>query len=286
MTVREALTESSAAIARRDAEVLLAHTLECDRAWLLAHPEAQLAAAHVEALRSLVARRAAHEPLQYLTGVQEFYGLTLHVTPDTLIPRPETELLVEAVLGWAAKERQRSGSQRLRILDIGTGTGAIALALAANLPRAEITGSDISAAALDVARGNAERLGLSAQFIEADLLRGVAAGERTGHGLYDAIVSNPPYIPNTDAPALQPEVRDHEPPVALFGGRDGLDVYRRLVPQALDALRPGGLLALEIGFGQRDALAALLAEAGWAEVRFLDDLQSIPRVVTAMRPPV
>lgn len=284
MTVREALAEASAAIARRDAEVLLAHTLECDRAWLLAHPEAELTLAQVEALRSLSARRAAREPLQYLTGVQEFYGLKLRVTPDTLIPRPETELLVEAVLRWAAERSQRGESRRLRIRDIGTGTGAIALALAANLPDAEITGSDISAAALAVARGNAERLGLSVTLIESDLLHGFTAGERTMQERYDAIVSNPPYIPNTDAPTLQPEVRDHEPPTALFGGRDGLDVYRRLMPQALHALRPGGLLALEIGFGQRDALAALLSEAGWAEVRFLDDLQSIPRVVTAVRP--
>jgi release factor glutamine methyltransferase len=284
MTVREALAEASAAIARRDAEVLLAHTLECDRAWLLAHPEAELTLAQVEALRSLSARRAAREPLQYLTGVQEFYGLKLRVTPDTLIPRPETELLVEAVLRWAAERSQRGESRRLRIRDIGTGTGAIALALAANLPDAEITGSDISAAALAVARGNAERLGLSVTLIESDLLHGFTAGERTMQERYDAIVSNPPYIPNTDAPTLQPEVRDHEPPTALFGGRDGLDVYRRLMPQALHALRPGGLLALEIGFGQRDALAALLTETGWAEVRFLDDLQSIPRVVTAVRP--
>jgi release factor glutamine methyltransferase len=284
MTVREALAEASAAIARRDAEVLLAHTLECDRAWLLAHPEAELTLAQVEALRSLSARRAAREPLQYLTGVQEFYGLKLRVTPDTLIPRPETELLVEAVLRWAAERSQRGESRRLRIRDIGTGTGAIALALAANLPDAEITGSDISAAALAVARGNAERLGLSVTLIESDLLHGFTAGERTMQERYDAIVSNPPYIPNTDAPTLQPEVRDHEPPTALFGGRDGLDVYRRLMPQALHALRPGGLLALEIGFGQRDALAALLTEAGWVEVRFLDDLQWIPRVVTAVRP--
>jgi release factor glutamine methyltransferase len=274
MILRDAITTAAARIARRDAETLLAHVVGCDRTYLFAHPEAELTAEQRASFELLVARREAREPLQHLTGVQEFYGLPLRVTRDTLIPRPETELLVEAVLGWADA---RAGA--LRVLDVGTGTGAIALALAKHLPHAEITAVDISAAALDVARGNAERLGLTQRVVFglSDLLREIATEQH-----FDAIVSNPPYISNADAPTLEPEVVDHEPHSALFAGADGLDIYRRLIPQAHAALEPGGLLAMEFGFGQRESLHALL-EAGWNDVRFLDDYAGIPRVVLAQR---
>jgi len=273
MTLRDAIAEASSRIARRDAEILLLHLLQRNRAWLFAHPDEALHEATHEQLRALTQRRAAHEPLQHLTGTQEFYGLALRVTHDTLIPRPETELLVEAVLHYA-----RTQSANLRILDVGTGTGAIALALATHLPHADITACDISPAALEVARANAAQHNLSQRitFIESDLLAQIPADQP-----FDIVVSNPPYVPLTDAPTLTPEVRDHEPPTALFAGPDGLDLYRRLIPSAHLALKPNGLLALELGFGQRDALRELLT--GWRDIRFLDDYAAIPRVALARR---
>jgi len=280
MTLREALTEATTHIARRDAEILLSHLLSRDRVWTFANRDADILPADLAAFRILVARRAAHEPLQYLTGTQDFYGLTLNVTPDTLIPRPETELLVEAVLQWITAHPRLSAS---RIVDIGTGTGAIALALAARLPTANITATDISPATLAVARENAERLGLAnrVNFILSDLLDELAPQLKQGRP-FNIIVSNPPYVPSTDAATLQPEVVQHEPHTALFAGPTGLDIYQRLIPQARAALSPAGLLALEFGFGQRDPLAELLK--GWRNLQFLDDYAGIPRIALASRP--
>jgi release factor glutamine methyltransferase len=281
MTLQQASAEASSVISRRDAEVLLASILQRDRTWLFLHAEDELAATDAAAFRERVARRAAHEPLQQITGVQEFFGLPLRVTRDTLIPRPETEHLVEAVLAWAAIQpaAQTSG---LRLLDVGTGTGAIALALAKHLPQAEIVACDLSEAALEVARHNARKLGLESRvrFLLSDLLEAFGPELQQGRR-FDAVVSNPPYVPTGDAAELQTEVRDFEPHSALFAGEDGLDVYRRLIPQAHTALVPGGLLAMEIGFGQRDALAGLLSD--WKDVGFLDDYAGIPRVVLATR---
>jgi release factor glutamine methyltransferase len=277
MTLREALNQATTHIARRDAETLLAHFLAHDRAWLFAHPGAELSPHHLAAFHALVLRRAAHEPLQHLTGIQHFYGLPLRVTADTLIPRPETELLVGAVLHSIAT--QPPAPTPLRILDVGTGTGAIALALATHLPAAGITATDISPAALAVARDNAETLHLTNRihFIQSDLLSELHADPP-----FDIIVSNPPYVPLTDAATMQPEVVDHEPHIALFAGSTGLDIYRRLIPQALIALRPGGLLALEFGFDQREPLRTLLS--AWHNLRFLDDYANIPRIALATRP--
>jgi release factor glutamine methyltransferase len=276
-TLRNAIDESAQSIARRDAETLLTHILECDRAFLLAHSDDPLCAEHLAQLRALTARRAAHEPLQHLTGQQEFFGLTLRVTPDTLIPRPETERLVEAVLNFVAEKPAPAHS--LRILDVGTGTGAIPIALAKHMPTAEIVATDISHAALAIARENALRHGLSdrIRFVESDLLIALA-GES-----FDIIVCNPPYVSLDDASTLTPEVRDHEPHLALFAGNDGLEIYRRLIPQAHTALIPGGLLALEIGFGQSLSVRSLLEEHHWHNVRVLDDYAAIPRVVLAIR---
>jgi release factor glutamine methyltransferase len=277
MYVRDAITEGSMRIARRDAETLLAHVLRRDRVWVFAHPEAELETQQAAAFGHLVERRAAQEPLQQLTGWQEFYGLNLRVTSDTLIPRPETEGLVEAVLAWAA---ETGGS--LRVVDVGTGTGAIALALAAHLKDAEVMAGDLSEAALEVARENAERLGLDEQvrFVRSDLLAGFE-GEVDAGALFDVVVSNPPYVPEGDAATMQREVVNYEPAMALFAGEDGLDLYRLLIPGAWAALRVGGLLAMEFGFGQREALRELLQ--AWGEVRFLDDYAGIPRVVLAIR---
>jgi len=276
MTVHNLLLEASTLIARRDAELLLAHTLCQPRIWLLAHPEAELTEAEVASFLTLTARRAGGEPAQYLTGTQEFFGLELRVTPAVLIPRPETEHLVEAALAWS-----KTQIKPLRFLDIGTGSGAIAIAIAANEPAAEIIATDISAAALAIARDNALRLGVSdrIRFVQSDLL---SALDSAADIPFDAIVSNPPYIPSTDAATMQREVVAHEPHSALFAGPDGLNIYRRLIPAAYATLRPGGLLALEIGFGQRDALTELLI--GWDNVRFIDDYAAIPRVALAEHP--
>jgi release factor glutamine methyltransferase len=273
MTVRDAIAEAAAVIARRDAETLLSHVLRQERAWLLGHPEASVGEAERLEFRALVARRAGREPLQYLTGVQEFLGLPLRVTRDTLIPRPETEHLVEAVLAWVSS---RAWEGAVRIVDVGTGSGAIAVALAKQLPTAEVWAGDVSGAALAVARGNAEALGVKVRLVESDLLAGL------GGQAWDVVVSNPPYVPSGDAAEMQAEVRDFEPHGALFAGEDGMAVYRRLVPQAWDALRPGGLLAMEFGFGQRALMAELLA--GWESVRFVEDYAGIPRVMVAERP--
>lgn len=286
MTLRDALLEAATAISRRDAEVLLAHTLHRDRAWLLAHTEDDLAPHDLESFRALTARRAAQEPLQHITGTQEFFGLALRVTPDVLIPRPETEHLVEAVLNWAHAESdaQPESGSHLRIADVGTGSGAIAIALASVLEHASITAIDISPAALAVARENAQRHHLAGRirFLQGDLLTPLFSDTGFAPGRLDVIVSNPPYVATTEAPTLAPEVRDHEPSLALYAGPEGLDIYRRLIPQAFQLLRPGGLLAMEIGFGQRQPLTDLLTH--WKEVRFIEDYASIPRVVLATRP--
>jgi len=287
MTLRQALIAATQKLAssellqpnaQRDAELLLLHTLDISKATLLAHPERTLTPEQASQYEAAIARRLHNEPIQYITGQQEFYGLILCVTPAVLIPRPETEHLVEAVLAEMAAINAHPQNQPLRIADIGTGSGAIAIALATHLPHAEITAIDISLEALKVAEANARlhQVAHRIHFQHADLL---ASHNETHAEPFDAIVSNPPYIPTMDQAQLHPQVRDHEPSSALYAGLSGLDIYRRLIPQAEAALKPNGLLALEIGHGQREALAALLTH--WHRVAFLDDLQQIPRVVLA-----
>jgi release factor glutamine methyltransferase len=255
--------------ARRDAELLLLRATCKDRAFLLTHPSAELTPEQQSTYEQWLTRRAQHEPIQYITGEQEFYGLTIRVTPDVLIPRPETEHLVEALL-----ERVPPNAF-IRIADVGTGSGAIAIALAHKLPNATITALDNSAAALAIARQNAERHNLTARirFLESDLLNAVA-DER-----FEAIVSNPPYVPESEI--LEPQVRNFEPHTALYAGPAGLDIYQRLIPQAWQSLNPQGWLMMEIGHGQQNALANLLTE--WNEVEFIHDLQGIPRVAISRR---
>lgn len=291
MTLREAVIEAAArlaedehlaASARRDAEFLLLHALGISRAQLFGNPDRLIAEVEQASYEDAIRRRLRREPVQYITGQQEFYGLALRVTPAVLIPRPETEHLVEAVL---MHFRSRD-AEPLRIADVGTGSGAIAIALAAYLPGAEIFATDISPEALAVAKDNARAHEVAARirFVKSDLLDipipgpgGLASGQ-----FFDAVVSNPPYISLAESDELHPQVREHEPHMALFGGASGLDFYRRLIPQALATLKPGGLLALEIGHNQRADLGRLLD--GWQGVRFIDDLQGIPRVVLAQKP--
>ena len=306
MTVHEVLSGSPPGVMRRDAETLLMHVLGRNRAWLIAHPEAGVAPGAEAAFQALLVRRAAGEPVQHLTGTQEFFGLDLRVTPDVLIPRPETEHVVETILAWVAdrkvQENETSPQEDetppqenetppqahvLRLLDVGTGSGAIALALAATLPAARITALDISEAALVVARENAERLGLNEQvrFLRSDLLKALRPEMEVGLR-FDAIGSNPPYIALKDRQKLATEVRDHEPALALFAGEEGMDVYRRLVPEAAAALRSGGLLAMELGYGQQELIEELFRvqpRGVWAGLEFLPDLRGIPRVARAVR---
>lgn len=264
---------------RRDAELLLMHVLDCDLATLLTHPDRALSPADLALYNSLIERRLNAEPIQYIIGEQEFYGLSFRVTPDVLIPRPETEHLVEALLERINSEDSEDGGASLRIVDVGTGSGAIAVAIAHALPRSELTAVDLSSAALSLARQNAERHGVSGRmrFVHSDLLNALD-GESLDAG-FDAIIANPPYI--ADGEVLERQVRDYEPHAALYAGPTGLEVYERLIPQARNLLRPGGWLMLEIGHGQKSALRELLR--GWAEGSFKDDLQGIPRVVVARR---
>ncbi|MEI9981608.1 MAG: peptide chain release factor N(5)-glutamine methyltransferase [Edaphobacter sp.] len=283
MTLRQALTAAAARLAdnphlrgnaRRDAEVLLLDKLGISRAQLLASPEREMTEEEEFFFWQNVHRRVASEPVQYILGRQEFFGLDFHVSPAVLIPRPETEHLVEAVLQELAHDKP------LEILDVGTGSGILAVTLAHHLSHAEITAIDISPEAIAVARRNAEthRVDDHIKFTVSDLLSAVDHKVER----FDAIVSNPPYVAEDDRSSLSPEVRDYEPASALFAGKTGLDIYRRLIPEAHSALKPNGLLALEIGHGQRDAIAELLT--GWREVSFLNDLQQIPRVALAHRP--
>jgi release factor glutamine methyltransferase len=258
--------------ARADAELLLLHLLGKNKAWLMTHLDGELAANTAARYIELLERRGKGEPIQYITGETEFYGLTFHVTRDVLIPRPETEHLVEKTV------EQGAHFHGPRIVDIGTGSGAIAVALAHKLSRASITAIDLSAPALAVARRNAKQNDVSIRFLEGDLLAPVA-GEH-----FDFIVSNPPYVPTVDRASLSVEVRDYEPAMALFAGDDGLEVYRNLIPAAFDALVPGGFLLLEIGYGQSPAIEELLSRSGFGQIEFTPDLQGIPRVACARRP--
>jgi release factor glutamine methyltransferase len=262
--------------AHEDATHLLLYVLNLSRAALLTSYDRALTDEEAAAYNAAVARRLTHEPVQYITGEREFYGLPLRVTRAVLIPRNLTEHLVEAVLD-ALRSRDQAG-ESLRIADIGTGSGAIAIALAVHLPHARLTALDLSAKALAVAAANAERNNLASRirFAQSDLLQ-AAADEAP----FDAIVSNPPYIGTTERDTLHPQVREYEPATALFAGPTGLDLYRRLIPQAHAALKPEGLLALEFGPDQRDALAALLAE--WRGLHFVDDLNNCPRIAVARK---
>lgn len=273
-TVREALLSATAklhslATARRDAELLLMRVVGRDRAWMMTHADAELTTEQISRFEKWVARRARQEPVQYIVGETEFYGLTLRVTSAVLIPRPETEHLVEAVLARVGR------GAAVRICDVGTGSGAIAVALAHALPLARVMAVDLSAAALDVARENAERHGVAerVRLVESDLLHAVR-GER-----FDVVVSNPPYV--AEGEVLEAQVREYEPREALFAGPTGMEIYPRLIPEAWEVLAPGGWLLMEIGHGQREALAELLM--GWDGVEFVADLQGIPRVAIAQR---
>jgi release factor glutamine methyltransferase len=295
------------------AELLLLHVLSRNRTWLYAHPEEIIADTEAQHFFDLIARRAAGEPPQHLTRKQEFWGLEFEVTPDVLIPRPETEHVIEVALDrlalreLRANRPQKSDGAGLQIADIGTGSGCIAIALAKELPAANFLATDISLAALAVAKRNAQRYEVAdrIKFCEANLLFPVGAQQAAAHlgkipnsapsvlhesqvtshqsPLFDLIASNPPYIGRREAPTLTREVRDHEPPTALFGGEEGYELYPDLITQSAAHLKPGGILVLELGHNSLPAVQPLLDAKDWTSIGVTNDLAGIRRVLAAER---
>ena len=282
-TIAEAISEGTRRLeqagadeARRTAGVLLGDLLGVDRTHLLTHPERAVSDEDYEAFLRRIGRRAAGEPLQYVTGHHEFYKLDFLVTPAVLIPRPETEFLVERVLTLVRGSRQATPL----IVDAGTGSGCIAVTLAVELPGARVIATDISAATLAVARQNAARHGVGArvEFYEGDLLAPLAPLGVGGQ--VDVLASNPPYVAANKPELVQREVRDYEPHTALFGGDDGLIFYRRLLTAGRGYVRPGGFLVCEIGYGQLDAITERVVAPRWQLVDVTHDLQGISRTLT------
>jgi release factor glutamine methyltransferase len=277
------LTAENVPSPRMNAELLLMFTLNCDRAYLHAHPERELSADEKTRYDEALATRARGVPAQYITGHQEFWGMDLIVSPAVLIPRPETEHLIEAVLDCVGRtpldqlQNEPSSAGPLRIADIGTGSGCIALVLAKQFVQAEIFATDISSAALEIARANASRHQLESgiRFLEADLLSGLEINS------FDFVVSNPPYVGESEEDQVQLEVRKFEPRNAVFAGPTGLEVIERLIPQACGALKPGGWLVMEVSGTIVESVKRLLFE--WDDVRINPDLQSIPRIVLARK---
>ena len=283
MTLGDRVTRAREAIAAAgiraedaalDAEVLARKVLGCDRAGLVVRLRDEEPAVFAEAYRALVDRRCRREPVAYILGEREFWGLPFEVTPDVLIPRPETELIVEEALHLFPAGRHPSV-----IVDAGTGSGCLAVALAREFSGARVIATDISEKALAVAGRNAARNGAGRiEFRVGDLLEPVTEPA-------DLIVSNPPYVASGDEAGLMPEVREHEPHVALFGGPDGLSLFERLFPAAAGRIRPGGRLIVEVGYDQDDRVAALAARHAWTLSHVRQDLQAITRTLIFVHEP-
>jgi release factor glutamine methyltransferase len=255
-----------------DARVLVGHALHLDRARLIAQSDRILEAREVTVISALAARRMRREPVSRILGQKEFWSIPISVTPEVLVPRPETETVVEASLDFIIRSGLRL--EKLRLLDIGTGSGALLLALLKELPGAAGTGTDVSSVALDVARANAAHCGLESRcnFVVCDIATGI-------DGPFDLIVSNPPYVAHDEIVTLAPEVRDYDPRVALDGGQDGLDVYRSIAHDAKRILAQGGRLFVELGAGQDEQVCALFTKAGLSPGTPRKDLAGIPRVL-------
>ena len=263
MQGQKLLEDGSISAPRLTAEVLLSHAIGCERAWLYAHYDEELREVWWIHYGRYLHDRLQGNPTQYITGRQEFFGREFRVTPDVLIPRPETEHVIEAAL-----ERSRGAAT---ILDIGAGSGAIAVTLALET-KARVFATDISTAALRVAAENSRCLGASVEFVACDL------GGAFRDGSFDVVVSNPPYVPEGDTTTLQREVREHEPPLALYGGADGFEIYRRLVPEAGRLLKPGGWLIMELAYNAGPKVTEMLS--GWSDIAVHQDLAGLPRVLS------
>jgi release factor glutamine methyltransferase len=271
----EYLTSRDVGSPRMNAELLLMFVLDCDRAHFFSHPERELTADEESCYIEVVNERARGVPSQYIVGHQEFWGLDFIVNPSVLIPRPETEHLIETVLSLA--QSHPPSAPPFKMIDVGTGSGAIAIALAKEFPTAEIHAADISADALEVARANAARLRFDrVQFHQSDVLADIARD-----ATFDFVISNPPYVALSEEDKVQDVVKKFEPRVAVFAGTHGLDIIRRLIPQSREALRPGGWLLMEIGFSMSEAVMQLLSD--WTDVHSVPDLQGIPRVIVARK---
>ena len=274
----EKLSSARVLSPRMNAELLLMFALGCDRAYLYGHPERELSPREEVIYEKALADRSRGIPAQYITGHQEFWGMDLIVTPAVLIPRPETEHVVETALDLCRPaEKTSPGAPSCRIVDVGTGSGCIALALAKELPRAELHATEISEAALEVARANAARHQFEKriQFHAGDLVAGTAAES------VDLVVSNPPYVGESEEDAVQLEVRRFEPRMAVFAGPTGLEVIGRLIPEAWQALTAGGWLVIEISGTIAPRVRELFGR--WQNLRITNDLQSIPRVLSAQK---
>lgn len=273
------LDQAGVAEARREAGSLLSHVIGKDRTFLIAHAEDLLSESEWETFDSVVARRAAGEPAQYIMGTQDFFGRAFRVTPDVLIPRPETELLVEAALQLMNSGAKSSGA---RVCDVGTGSGCIAITLLCERDDARATAIDISEAALDIARQNARTHSVDDRidFVLSDCFSGL---DESASRIFDLIISNPPYVSERALPGLQREVRDHEPLVALSPGADGLSVIRRLLNDSPSFLRDKGHLLMEIGFDQGETVQQLIDPNVWTLNEIRPDLQGIPRIVVLQK---
>lgn len=270
----EILLESGVDSPQLDAEVLMAHVLQTDRLHVISHPEWELSEHEVRLFVDSVSRRSRREPLPHITGVKEFWGLEFEVTPDVLIPRPETETLVDAAL------MQLRGIENPVVADIGAGTGCVAVALAVELPDSVVYTTEVSPKAVEVAEHNAEKhqVGLRVVVLRGDMLGPLPLQVR---GRLDAVVSNPPYIPSDEIASLQEEVASYEPRGALDGGPDGMDYLRRILTEARNVLMPGGWVHLEVGMGEAEAVAAFARSQGYRDTRITNDLAGIGRVVSA-----
>jgi release factor glutamine methyltransferase len=264
---------------RMNAEVLLMLTLNCDRAYLYAHDDRQLSDEEISRYREHLSERARGVPSQYITGHQEFWGLDFIVNPSVLIPRPETEHIIEVVQQLAAEMKVSAAPGRPKMIDVGTGSGAIAIALAKEFPLADVTAVDLSESALEVAKLNAVRLEVArrVRFAPSDAMADVVRD-----GSFDFVVSNPPYVALSEADKVQDVVKKFEPQMAVFAGENGFDVIDRLIPQAREALRSGGYLVMEIGYSMSQKTIDRLVD--WQDVHAVPDLAGIPRVVVARKP--
>ncbi|PYS88601.1 MAG: peptide chain release factor N(5)-glutamine methyltransferase [Acidobacteria bacterium] len=267
----ETLRQSSVAEPEREVNLLLRHSLKRDATFIYSHPEYRLDAVESILFKAVLKRRAAGEPFQYISGVQEFYGHEFKVTPDVLIPRPETEILVEAAIG------ELKGNAETKFCEIGVGSGCISISILKAVPSAIAVAVDLSKGAIDVAKANAEKHDVLRRLnlLESDIFSSINDAD------FDLIVSNPPYIPMPDIETLQKEVREFEPRMALDGGRDGLDTVRKIINEAPNYLRSKGRLLVEIGWDQAESVNELFQSPIWHDVRFHNDLQGIPRVVDA-----